>query len=478
MLRGLSVLTAFLLCSPGVQAQTPPAPAVYDKQTLETLPTIVSAAQRSAASYDMVAHLSDTIGPRISGSAQAAAAVAYVAQAMRDLGLRVRLEPVMVPHWVRGEEHAELVDWPQHPSSLTQRIVLTALGMSPATRASGVTLDVIVVHDFAQLHAQGANVRGKIVLFDEHFNTALADAGEGGAYGAAGPYRFLGPNEAAKLGAAAALVRSLGGAEFRLPHTGVTFFEKGVTPIPAAAVAAEDADMIDRLASRGAVRMHLTLTPKLLPDVESANVIGDLPGSEHPEQIVIVSGHLDSWDLGRGAIDDGAGFAQAFGTVSVLQALHIRPRRTIRCIAWMTEEINGAGSAAYARDEGAHAAQHVAALESDLGADHPLGIGTSLSVAGAPWLDPVAAALTEQGSPVTRYQDGSEADVERLARLGVPVFSVLQDSRHYFDYHHTSADTLDKIDPIQLAQNTAVMAALSYALADAKLPPPREPFNQ
>jgi len=387
------------------------------------------------------------------------------------------MEPVTVSHWVRGEETGELTAWPGRMTDTTQKVVLTALGMSVATPEGGITAGVVVVNDFAELAALGsAGVRGKIVLYNVKFDKRLALAGDGSdAYGEVVGYRFAGPSAAARLGAVATLVRSLGSADYRLPHTGSTGYAKGVTPIPAAAITAEDAELISRLAKNGPVTMHLTMTPRFLPDVKSENVIADLRGSESPDQIVIVSGHLDSWDLGTGATDDGAGVAQAMGVMSVLHDLGLRPRRTIRCIAWMNEENGVAGGRAYAADERAHIADTVAAIETDSGAAYPLGFNTSLSRAADPFLEPIANALVANGSPQIRFANDSETDVGPIVELGVPAYAPVQDDPKYFDYHHTAADTIDKVDPAGMAANTAVLATLAFALADAVSLPAREP---
>ena len=473
------LFVALLSALPGaVRAQANP-PAAYDVKTLTALAAIVKAADTSDYAYARDEFLSDAIGPRLSGSAQADAGVRYVSAQLSALGLKVRLEPVTVAHWVRGEESASLVDWPGRMADTTQKIVLTALGMSVATPATGLTAPVVVVRDFGELKALGASVRGKIVLYDVHYDKRLDAAGGGSeAYGIAVRYRAAGPSAASKLGAVAALVRSIGGAEYRLPHTGSTGYQKGTVPIPAAALAAEDADLIARLAKSGPVTMHLTLTPQRLPDVKTANVIGDLVGSQFPDQIVIVSGHLDSWDLGTGATDDGAGVAQAMGAMAVYHELGLRPRRTIRCIAWMNEENGTAGGRQYAVDERANLSNTIAAIESDSGADRPLGFGTSLSSASGDFLGPISDALIPNGSPRLSFGVGSEVDIGPIVELGVPAYAPVQDSRTYFDYHHTAADTFDKIDPVGIAANTAVVAALAYGLADALILPQREPDHE
>jgi carboxypeptidase Q len=420
-------------------------------------------------------HLTNNIGPRLSGSAQAAHAVDYVADEMRALGATVTLEKTMVPHWVRGIETGALVNWKGMAPNTIQKIVLTALGGSGATPAAGITASVVVVPDFDAFKrlTEGA-VKGKIVLFNHAFDKELAAQGLGGeAYGQAVPYRGAGPSLAASAGAIAVLVRSVGGADYRLPHTGGAFYDPALPRIPAAAVTAEDADLIADLAAQGPVQMHLTLTPQTLPKVESYNVIADWKGSTHPEQIVIVSGHLDSWDLGTGAIDDGAGVAVSMQVIHLMQKLDIHPQRTIRFIAWMDEESGGEGAETYAVDHAAEITEHVGALESDLGCDHPTGI----TFAGSPdlieWLAPVARQLNPIGaSLVTAGADVGE-DVMSVVSKGVPGFTPTQDSRYYFNYHHTAADTFDKVDARHLGENAAVMAVLAYALADASTAAPR-----
>jgi len=451
------------------------APAPFDAQTETAFPKIIAAARASDYAYRQDEFLSDAIGPRLSGSAQAEAAVRYVADQMRKLGLAVRLEPVMVPHWVRGDERAELVDWPGRMAETTQHVALTTLGMSVATPPQGVTADIVVVHNFDDLKALGDAVRGKIVLYDVTYDRRLEAAGGGSeAYGEVVGYRFAGPSAASRLGAVASLVRSIGGGEYRLAHTGSTGYAKDATPIPAAAVSAEDADMIARLAQNGTVRMHLVLRPSLLPEAKSANVIADLRGTDEPDSVVIVSGHLDSWDLGTGATDDGAGVAQAMGVMSVLHDLGLRPRRTIRAIAWMNEENGTRGGRAYVHDEAASLGKTMA-IESDSGADMPLGFGTSLSAASTAFMQPISDALAANGSPRVVFGNPSEVDINPMADLGVPVYAPIQDSRTYFDYHHTAADTFDKIDPQGMAANTAVLATLAFALANATTLPAREP---
>ena len=453
---------------------TPTAtPIVFSPQTLSELKQLQKAALNSDYAYKQVAHLANNIGPRLSGSAQAAKAVEYVANELKAIGCEVQLEKAMVPHWVRGEETAVLVQFPGQAENTTQKIVLTALGASVATPQEGLVSEVVAVKNFDELKSLSHDrVAGKIVLFNHPFDKQMAaESRAGDAYGESVVYRSDGPSAAARQGAVACLIRSVGGADYRLPHTGQTNYANDARKIPAGAVTAEDADLIADLVRQGPVKMKLVLTPQQLPDAESHNVIGDIKGSEHPEQVVIVSGHLDSWDLGTGAIDDGAGIAVSMEAANLIQKLHLKPKRTIRVIAWMNEENGSAGSKQYAKDHGGE--NHFAAMETDLGAGHPVGI----NIKGRPeikkMLALMAAILQESGAGILNLVEHCGADIEPLEKSGVPCFSPIQDSRFYFNYHHTAADTLDKIVPKELAENSAVVAVAAYALANMEQALPR-----
>jgi carboxypeptidase Q len=472
----ISLILAGSALSPSLaQRRQQQSTITYSPELLAELKQIQQAALSSDYAYRQLAHLTDSIGPRLSGSPQAQAAVEYVAGEMRRLGCEVKLEKLSVPHWVRGEETAALVQYPGQAPGTTQKIVLTALGGSVATPAKGLTAEVIVVNNFDELTALGREkVAGKIVLFNARFDRQMAAEGFGGeAYGQAVAYRGGGPTAAARLDAVAALNRSAGGAEFRLPHTGLTFYAPDVPKIPAAAVTAEDGDLIARLAAQGPVRMELVLTPRQLPDAVSYNVIADLKGSEHPEQVVLVSGHLDSWDLGTGAIDDGAGVVVAMQTLQLIKQLGLHPKRTIRLVAWMNEENGVVGGQTYAKDYAGDLANHFAAIESDRGAGHPLGIEIKAKRDALPLLAPMAGILQSSGAGLLKLTDGTETDITPIADLGVPAFGLWQDTRTYFDYHHTAADTLDKVVPRELAENAAVMAVLAYTLANLPQTLPR-----
>jgi carboxypeptidase Q len=470
----LAVSCAALSTLSAAGAESPLAPAP-DAQVIAAMARIRETAMASDWSWQRLEELTDRIGPRLSGTPQLTAAIAQVAAAMRALGAEVHLQPAKVTHWVRGEEHAELVDYPGRPPGLTQALHLTALGGSSATAASALTARVIVVHDFDELQARAAEVRGNIVLFEARFDQRLADNSNAlTAYEQAGQYRFNGPSAAAALGAAAALVRSIGGADYRLPHTGATVWKDNQAPIPAAALAAEDADLVTRLAAQGPVTMKLLLTARTLPDADSANLIADWPGTEWPNEYVVVSGHLDSWDLATGATDDGVGVMAAAGVIQVLQQLGLHARRSIRFIGWTNEENGGGGNKAYFESVRQRIATQSAAIESDEGAGRALGINASVTPQSLALLQPVVTALLPIGASALVRHDGSlGADIDLMQGAGVPGFSPLVDTRHYFDYHHSAADTLDKVDPQNLKTQVATMAVLAYYLAQLPEPLPR-----
>ncbi len=459
------------------QTTTPaPTPALFSDTTLSNMRAIQQAAGGSEYALVTTRYLSNNIGPRLSGSAQAARAVEYVAEEMRKLGLDVRLQKCMVPRWVRGEESGEIVEFPGMAPGTTQKIVLTALGGSIPTSDEGITAEIVVVNSFDELASLGrAKIEGKIVLFNYKFDRELQSSGFGGAaYGQAVQYRFGGAMAAARYGAVASLNRSAGGSQNRLAHTGSMGYAEGIPRIPGAAVSFEDAETLAYLAKMGKVRIRIKLTPRTLPDVESFNVIGDLKGSEKPEEVVIVSGHLDSWDLGQGAIDDASGVAVSMQVAHLLKQLKVRPKRTIRIIAWMNEENGGRGSAAYEKEERANLNKHFAAVEADLGASHPIGILFTGKPELAGFLAPITQILAAQGATQVQLQAGGVgADIGPLTRAGVPSFAPWFNLQTYFNYHHTAADTFDKIDPRELRELGGLVAVLTYGLANLDQPLPR-----
>jgi carboxypeptidase Q len=432
---------------------------------------LIAHALHHSQAYEITAHLSDNIGPRLSGSAGAALAVKWTTEKYREWGIPVRNEKVIVPHWVRGAERARLV------SHNDQTIVLTALGGSVATPAAGITAEVIPVATYDELARLGrAGIAGKIVLYTAAMDMALVHAGEAfEAYSKAAEYRSRGTDRAAEYGAVASLVRSVGSASLRTPHTGGMRYRGKVPMIPAAAVTAEDAMLIERLVAKGdKVRLHLVLTPRLLPEVESANVVAEIRGREKPDEIVLIGGHLDSWDLGTGAIDNAAGSAMVMDTMRMIKTLGMQPRRTIRAVLYMNEENGLRGARTYARDHASELSRHVAALESDAGATEPIGFRTTLNDAD------IARHTSQFVAPLARVapmkfatSKYSGADTRPLVDAGVPGFGLITEPRHYFDYHHTAADTLDKIKRDELTRATAAFAALAWMLADDNSVPPR-----
>lgn len=448
--------------------QTDQQPKPFPPRLTEELKQLQETALTSRYAYEQLAYLCNNIGPRLSGSPQAEEAVKYVAGELQRLGLEVHLEQVQVPHWVRGVEVAELVQFPGSVANVTQKIVVTALGGSGATPLEGVTADVVVVDSFDQLAALGkAAVSGKIVLFNRKFDVQMASAGyPDDAYDDVIGYRVVGANRASEMGAIASVVRSIGGADYRLPHTG-TMQSSEAPHIPAGAVTSEDADLIANLVKQGRVRMHLTLTPQTLPDVPGFNVVADLKGTEHPEQIVIVSGHLESWDLGTGAIDDGAGVVMALQTVEAIQQLKLRPRRTIRVVAWMNEENGLRGIAAYIKDHEKELGNHVAAIENDDGPGHALGYVAHASQQSIIALQPLKEVLANIGGDVVRTSyEPIGSDTGKLEELGIAGFTLLVDNRTYFNYHHTAADTFDKVNLRDLQEDSALTAVLTYGIAN------------
>lgn len=459
----LTAIAATLLSASALAASPGNDPAALVK--------IREAAMTSDYAWQRSEDLTDLVGPRLSGSAGAAAAVTQVAEAMRKLGAKVTLQPVKVPHWVRGLETGELVEYKGRPQGVTQRVVLTALGGSGATPVEGLVAPVLVLTSLDELKTRAAEVKGKIVLFDVPFDQHMADRGLAGpAYGHGSNYRRNGPRLAAELGAVGALVRSVGGAAYRLPHTGSSGLSENAR-IPAAAVTAEDSMLMARLAKRGPISLKLVLTPQNLPDADSFNVIADLPGSANPEEIVIVSGHLDSWDLSPGAHDDAAAVASAMAVFEVLKKLDYRPRRTIRFIAWMNEENGQRGASTYLAAELANAGKHFGAIESDNGVGRPFGLRASVTPQSVKLFAPLQAALLPIGAGVFQRQDVlATGDLAGLERAGVPSFAPLVDTSSYFDYHHTPADTLDKVDPDSLRRHVALMTATAWYLANMEQP--------
>ncbi len=407
--------------------------------------------------------LSDDIGHRLAGSAQLDEAVGWGSDRMRGYGLEVRVEPVVVPVWIRGDERATLTSPDPRP------LAMLGLGHSVGTPAGGVEAEVVAVSTFAELDALGRQVEGKIVLFDAPFTD----------YGATVQYRWGAASAAAKYGAVAALVRSVTPVSLGVPHTGSMGYEEGIPKIPAAALSVEDAASLHRLYRDGkAPRVHLEMSAHEAGEAPSANVIGEWRGREHPEEVVVLGCHLDSWDVGQGAQDDGAGCVAAMHAVAQIAALPWRPRRTVRAVLYTNEESGLAGGKAYAV---AHASERlVAAMECDTGAGAPLGfhIGVEGYPASeeAPLVEALRRRLATVADVLTVIGAGSldnghtGADIGPSIRPGVLGLGVSQDLTGYWPIHHTIADTVEKVDPVLLNRNVATMAVMAWFLADADVP--------
>ena len=420
---------------------------------------LVGGALSDGVAYQRLEELTDTIGPRLSGSPGAAAAVKWGLARFQQDGLSARLEAVKVPHWVRGEEQGEIL--PQ-PGIAGHPLFLTALGGSVGGEVTG---EVVEARSIAEIAALGEKARGKVVFLNHTMGTR-------GGYGDWVELRTRGPAEAGKVGAAGVLLRSLATASYRTPHTGVTIYDAAAPKIPAAAVATEDAEQIHRLLRRGPVQVHFKLGCRTLPDADSANVIGEVRGREKPDEVVLLGAHLDSWDLADGANDDGAGVVMIMEAGRLLAQLKPAPRRTVRIVLYMNEENGSAGGKGYAAAHAAELARHVAAMEADAGAGRPLAIAVHSGGEGAallrPWLAPLAPLELD-----AEDGDAGGADIGPLAMAGVPFVGVKVDGSAYFHIHHSPADTFDKIDPESLAKGAAAYAVTAYALAEMPQALPR-----
>ena len=420
---------------------------------------LIDAALADQGGMEKLAYLCDRIGNRLSGSAALDRAIAWAAAQMKADGLTNVVTPrVKVPHWVRGNESAALVE------PLTRPLTVLGLGGSVATPKRGITAEVVPVSSFEDLDKKGrAGVEGKIVLFNTPYE----------GYNRTVVYRTAGPSRAARLGAIAALVRSITPVSIQSPHTGALEYAEGFPKIPAAAVTIEDALLMQRLSDAGnTVTVHLEMEAHMLPDADSANVIGEIPGRERPDEIVVIGGHLDSWDVGSGAQDDGSGCITALEAAHLIHELNLRPRRTLRVVFWTNEENGGAGGEAYRTWAGDSVKNHVAAIEMDGGAEKPMGFG--LSSNGD--LQTSLARLREIGGLLQRIDasaiqlGGGGADIAPIMVDGVPGLALRTVGTHYFDWHHSRADTTDKVKLEDLRANIAAMAVMAYVLADMPAP--------
>lgn len=433
---------------------------------IEQAERLRDAALADDTAYRYLEALTTEIGPRLAGTEDEARARRWTVKALQRLGFKksqIRLEPFEMETWVRGEEKARLV------APFPQPLVVTALGRSGSTGAKGLELPLVVFDTIEDLEAvkEGA-LAGKVAYVSHR----MGKTQDGSSYSYFGKARFSGPAIAAKKGARAIMIRSIGTHSHRLPHTGATGWGK-TEPIPALAVSPPDADLIERVATRGkTIRVALTATPRILGTTKSANVIVDIPGHARPDEIVIVGGHLDSWDLGTGAVDDGAGVAITTAAVRLIQKLGVRPARTIRLVHWGAEEVGLLGAKAYAEKHKDEIAKHMIGSESDFGAQRIYRINSNVSDEGQQVVDTMLRVLAPlgvgRGLVGSAFQGSGGPDLSPLHPLGLPRVSLAQDGTDYFDLHHTPDDTFDKIEDAALRQNVAAYAVFLWIAANVE----------
>jgi carboxypeptidase Q len=448
----LIVVTSVVAIAPARPAASPQSAAWIDPYR-DTAARLVGEALSGSLAWDRLAELGDTFGHRLSGSQSLEDAIQWAVQQMKMDGLEnVHTEPVKVPHWVRGQESAEIVAPRRHA------MAMLGLGNSVGTPAEGLEAEILVVRSFEQLDAASdrGQVKGRIVLYNVPFTS----------YSETVQFRGSGPSRAAARGAIAALVRSVGPPGLRLPHTGALSYAEGVPRIPAAAITTEDADRLQRMQDRGTrVRVRLKMEARFLPDADSFNVVAELRGRERPDEVVVVGGHFDSWDVGMGATDDGGGCVATWEALRLMKKLNLRPRRTVRVVLWTNEENGGRGGLAYRDRYRDQLAGHVLMLESDSGVFRPTGFGFTGSDAARARVKEIAALLRGiQADRIGPAGDGADIGPSVQA-AGIPAMSLEVDG-NYFLIHHTPADTVDKIDPMDLARASAAIAVMTYVIAE------------
>jgi carboxypeptidase Q len=458
-------LLALVFVAAFTKPEMPPPPPVQSGPVAwldrhrATSDRLIKEATGDHFAWNRLAELTDTFGARLSGSDNLTRAIAWAVETMKKDGFeQVRTEKVMVPRWVRGSESLEIIDPPRHA------IPMLGLGGSVATPQAGIEADVLVVKSYDELNQRAAAVKGKIVLYNVVYTS----------YGQTNQYRTGGASAAARHGAVASLVRAIGPMGLRTPHTGNMSYAEGVTRIPAAAISAEDAERIQRLADRGQrIRVRLRMEARFDADAESANVIGEIRGRELPDEIVLVGGHFDSWDVGTGASDDGVGCIVTWEAARLMLKLGIRPRRTVRVVLFTNEENGLRGGNAYRDQYLAQAEQHVLAIESDSGVFAPARLGFTGSTEAQRLMRDIGTLLAPIG-----LQDigpgGGGADIGPIAQAGkVPMLAYQGDPTRYFTIHHTPADTIDRIAPEEVSKAAAALAVVTYVVAEAEMRLPR-----
>ncbi|XP_069477503.1 carboxypeptidase Q [Ambystoma mexicanum] len=409
-------------------------------------------------SYDRLGLFVDTVGNRISGSRNLELAIGYMYKALQQDGLEnVALEPVKVPHWVRGEESAMMLE-PRN-----QSLAILGLGSSVGTPAEGITAEVLLVTSFEELRSRASEAKGKIVVYNQPYIS----------YGETVQYRAFGAVEAAKVGAVASLIRSISPFSIYSPHTGWQDYQSGVPKIPTACITVEDAEMMGRMASRGTkIVIRLKMGAKTFPDADSFNTVAEIVGSKYPEQVVLLSGHLDSWDVGQGAMDDGGGAFISWEALSLLKDLGLRPKRTLRLVLWTGEEQGGVGASQYYELHKINISNFDVVMESDIGTFMPLGI----QFTGNDKARGIMREIMKLLKPINitnLYKPAEGTDIEYWMQAGVPGASLLDDFSKYFWFHHSQGDTMAVQDPRTMNLCAAVWTVVSYLIADMEEMLPR-----
>ena len=425
---------------------------------VETSLKIISKSLTDSTAYNRLGYMCDTFGPRLSGSKNLENAINWILKEMNNDGLEnVKGEKVAVPTWIRGKESATLL------SPFKKELSMLGLGGSIATPRGGLKAEVIVVNDWDELESRSNEVPGKIVLFNAPFTS----------YGETVAYRYSGASAAAKHGAVASLIRSIGPWSMNTPHTGVMAYKDDVQKIPHAALTMEDAMMLSRIHDRNdKIIVKLDMNARMVADRWSHNVLGEIKGSIYPEEVVVVGGHIDSWDVGQGAHDDGGGCIVSWEVLRLIKELGLKPKRTIRCVMWTNEENGGKGNKGYRDMHMDEMDKHVLAIESDGGVFSPEGFGFSGNESAREIVEEIHELMKPIGAN-TISEGGRAADVAPLNDEGVPVMSLKVDGSKYFWYHHTNADTFDKIDFNEFNRCIAAMAIMAYVVADLDEPLPR-----
>ena len=440
-----NIWVTLLLISCLINGRSKPEEFLMDSQN------IINAAMNDSTAYERLAYLCDTFGPRLSGSSNLEKALDWIILEMRSDGLKMaRGERVQVPTWIRGNESLDLI------LPFKKSMAMLGLGGSIATPKGGIKAEVVVVNSFDELDEKQNDVRGKIVLFNAPFTT----------YGETVQYRYKGASSAARYGALASLIRSVGSWSMNTPHTGVMTYDRDQPKIPHAAITMEDAMMLGRLQERGEkIVLHLRMEARSVADRWSRNVIAELPGSEFPEEIVVLGGHIDSWDVGQGAHDDAGGCVAAWQAVKLIKELGLQPKRTLRVVLWTNEENGGRGNKNYRDEHFDELKDHILAIESDGGVFNPRGFGFTGSDESRDILTDISRLLLPIDANAI-FKGGRAADIAPLNDEGVPVMSLKVEGSKYFWYHHTNADTFDKVDIMEFNRCVAAMAIMGYVVAD------------